>query len=149
MNLSIYKMDPSDLDEVLSIENSVSLIPWSKNLFIEEMQSSFSLCFVIKDDNRPERPVMGFICFRNIAEESELLNIGVHSEYQKTGIGKKLMEFYIDFSDRSGIKIFYLEVNSSNRPALHLYHLFSYRPTGVRHKFYQGKYDAFRMERTL
>jgi ribosomal-protein-alanine acetyltransferase len=143
--LIIKKMETKDLDEVLDMEASSSLNPWSKNMFIEEMKNPFAFCFIIKMKGIPKHQVKGFICFRNIGDESELLNICVHSQYRQMGIGKKLMQFYIGFCRKMKIKTFYLEVNASNRSAVHLYHLFSYQSLGMRKKFYQGKFDALLM----
>ena len=141
----IREMDINDLDEVLSIEVSSSPTPWSKNMFLEEMQNPFAYCFVMEMGEGPKQSVIGFICFRNVTDESELLNICVHPAHRHLGVGKKLMEFYIDFSCRRGSKNFYLEVRSSNHPAIHLYQLFSYRSSGIRKKFYQDKVDALLM----
>ena len=141
----IRRMIPADLDEVFSMEASDSLAPWSKKMFLEEMQHPFAHCFVVKRKDRSKHPVVGFICFRNVTEESELLNICVHSDYRQSGLGKKLMGFYVEFGRQRGIKAFYLEVPSSNQVAIHLYRLFSYEPSGIRRKFYQGKFDALLM----
>ena len=141
----IQEMDNKDLDEVLSIEPPGSLTPWSRNMFIEEMRNAFSFCFVIKREDGPKQGLIGFICFRNMSEESELLKICVHPDYRQLGVGKKLMKFYIDFSRERGTKTFYLEVFSSNHSAIHLYQSFSYHSSGIRKKFYQGKFDAFLM----
>ena len=89
--------------------------------------------------------MLGFICFRNVEDESELLNICVHPQYRQLGIGKRLMQFYIGFSPRKKIRTFYLEVNSSNLPAINLYQSFSYQSLGIRKKFYQGRFDAILM----
>jgi len=147
--VGIQKMDINDLDEVLSIETSDALTPWSKNMFIEEMGNPFAHCFVMKNEAESKHTVISFICFRNVAEESELLNICVHPAYRQLGVGKKLMEFYIDFSRRRGSKKFYLEVHSSNHKAIHLYQFFSYQSSGVRKQFYQGKFDALLMMKTV
>ena len=141
----IQEMDNKDLDEVLSIETPGSLTPWSRNMFIEEMRNAFSFCFVIKREDGPKQGLIGFICFRNMSEESELLKICVHPDYRQQGVGKKLMKFYIDFSRERGTKTFHLEVFSSNHSAIHLYQSFSYQSSGIRKKFYQGKFDAFLM----
>jgi ribosomal-protein-alanine N-acetyltransferase len=142
---AIQKMNIQDLDEVFSIETSASLTPWSKNMFIEEMRNRFDHCFVMRREDGSKQSVIGFICFRNMPEESELLNIGVHPEYRQLGIGKRLMQFYIDFSRRRGIRTFYLEVNASNQSAIHLYQSFSYQSSGMRKNFYQGRFDALLM----
>jgi ribosomal-protein-alanine N-acetyltransferase len=147
--LAIKKMDDEDLDEVLSIETSSSPNPWSKKMFVEELLNSFAHCFVIKNEGAPRDPIIGFICFRNIGEESELHNIVVHPQHRQLGVGKRLMEFYIDFCQQIQIKTFHLEVNSSNPSAIHLYQLFSYQPVGVRKKFYQGKFDALHLVKKI
>jgi len=138
-------MDMQDLDEVLSLEGSNPHTLWSKNMFIGEMGNPFAYCFVMKIQDRSNQRVIGFICFRNVAEESELLNICVHSDYRQLGVGKRLMGFYIEFGRRRGIKTFHLEVHSSNHSAIRLYQLFSYESSGMRKKFYQGKFDALLM----
>jgi ribosomal-protein-alanine N-acetyltransferase len=146
---AIQKMNLQDLDEVLSVETSTSLTPWSPNMFIEEMQNPFAYCFVMKRENGSKPSVIGFICFRNVTEESELVNIGVHPHYRQKGLGRKLMQFYIDFCNPLRIKTFYLEVNASNQAAIHLYQCFSYQSFGMRKNFYQGKFNALLMKKEV
>ena len=141
----IEKMQREHLDEVLMIETSSSLTPWSKEMFLEELRNPLAHSFIYRVDEPQGRPLAGFICFRNVGEESELLTIGVHPLYRRMGIGTKLMQFYIEFSKAKQIKTFYLEVHVSNPPAIRLYQGFSYQPAGTRKKFYQGKFDALMM----
>jgi ribosomal-protein-alanine N-acetyltransferase len=141
----IEKMDIEDLEQVLSIEASSSVSPWSKKMFVEELRNPVAYCFVMKDGGLPEHQIVGFICFRNIRDESELLNIAVHPQHRQLGIGKNLMQFYIDYCKPMQIKSYYLEVNASNSTAIHLYKLFSFQPMGMRKRFYQGKFDALLM----
>ena len=143
--VAIQEMNIKDLDEVLTIENSSSLTPWSKKMFIKEMQNPLTHCYIIKMDSQTKHSVIGFICFQNIKDESELHNICVHPLYRQLGMGKKMMQFYIDFCIQIGIKAFYLEVNSSNQSAIHFYQYFSYQSFGTRKKFYQRKFDALLM----
>jgi ribosomal-protein-alanine N-acetyltransferase len=147
--VTIRKMNIQDLDEVISMESSTSGALWSKNMFIEEMRNPFAYCFVMRIEDRSKQQVIGFICFRNVAEESELLNICVHPAYRQLGAGKRLMEFYVAFSRRREIKTFHLEVHSSNHSAIRLYQLFSYESSGIRKKFYQEKFDALLMTKRV
>src|SRR4030042_1971628 len=141
----IKRMNAEDLNEVVNIANSCASNPWSKNMLIEEMLNPISHCFIVKLRNISKQPLIGFICFRNIEDESELLNISIYPQYRQMGLGKKLMKFYIGFCSQIKIKTFFLEVDSSNQSAIHLYQLFSYQSVGIRKKFYQGKFDAFLM----
>ncbi len=141
----IRKMDVEDLDEVVSISNSSPCNSWSKQLFLEEMSSHTSQCFIIKWENT----LVGFICFRNFDGESELLNMGIHPKYQRLGFGKELMRFYIDHCKSMKINKSFLEVCTSNQSAIQLYKLFSFRTVGIRKKFYQGIWDAYVMEKEI
>jgi len=141
----IEKMEPQHLDEVLLIETSSSPTPWSREMFLEELRNPLTYSFIYRVDEPQGHPLAGFICFRNVGEESELLNIGVHPLYRRMGIGRKLMQFYIEFGKAKQIKTFYLEVGVSNPPAIRLYQGFSYQPAGTRKKFYQGRFDALMM----
>jgi ribosomal-protein-alanine N-acetyltransferase len=147
--VSIEKMDIKELDEVVSLERSNPLTVWSKDMFIGEMRNPFAYCFVTKTEDGSKQLVIGFICFRNVAEESELLNICVHPDYRRRGVGKELMQFYVEFSRQRGIKTFHLEVCSSNHSALQLYQLFSYESSGMRKNFYPGKFDALLMTKKV
>jgi len=143
----IVKMEESDLDEVLSIEASSRQMSWSRQSFVEEMKSPLSFCFLLRGGSESAERVLGFICFRVIGEESDLLNLAVHSQYRHMGLGKELMGFYIDFCRERKTKMFYLETGVSNEAAIHLYQSFDYHPTGIRSKFFRGKEDALLMAR--
>lgn len=144
-NLTVHKMNALDLNEVLPIEHLSSLSPWSKDMFYEEMLNPLSHCYIIRIKNVCHQPLIGYLCFRNVNDESDLLNICVHPEYRNLGIGKYLLQYYIDDGIKNGIKTFYLDVNVSNESALHLYRSFSYIPCGLRKAFYQGIHDALLM----
>lgn len=144
---AIRKMAPEDLDQVLTIERSSSLDPWSRGAFSAEMSHPFSHCFILERNEDRSRWVTAFLCFRIIEDESEILNICVHPKVRRMGIGKKLMRFYLHFCGQKKIKKFYLEVNSSNQPAIQFYNFFSYRPIGKRPRFYQGKFNALLMSK--
>jgi len=141
----VEKMGREHLDEVLLIETSSSLTPWTKEMFLEELRNPLAHSFIYRVDEAQGPLLAGFICFKNIGEESELLNIAVHPLYRRKGIGRKLMQFYMELGRAKQIKTFYLEVHVSNPSAIRLYQEFSYQPVGMRKKFYQGKFDALMM----
>jgi [ribosomal protein S18]-alanine N-acetyltransferase len=141
--LAIQRMESTDVDEIVALGITGSSDPWSRNMFLAEMSNSLSHCFVAR--KMDSCFVLGFVCFRNVGEESELLNIGIHPQYRHKGNGRKLMEFYIDFCRERDVKRFYLEVNALNQAAIRLYRSFSYQPAGTRLKFYEKKFDALLM----
>ncbi len=144
---AIQPMGANHLAEVTSIAASSPLTAWTQRMFAKEMENAFSYCFVAEAYEVSTRQIVGFICFRAIEPESELLNLGVRPEYRRQSAGKRLMQFYIDFSKKKRIKRFYLDVDPSNEPALRLYRSFCYVPSGMRKNFYGGKTDALLMTR--
>jgi ribosomal-protein-alanine N-acetyltransferase len=143
----IQKMGESDLQEVVQMDASSRSIPWSRQSFLQELQNPFSYCFTLRMKIDSHDQNIGFLCFRIVEEESEILSLVIHPKFRCKGLGKHLMTFYIDFCSRREIKAFYLETAASNQAAIRLYRSFSYFPIGVRPKYYQGKEDALLMAR--
>ena len=141
-------MGIEDVDKVVPIAATSPLNHWSKDMFLGEIAHPLSHNFLIFGENDPPKDSpIGFICFRNIEEESELLNICIHPRYRQKGLAKTLMAFYIDFCSQQGVKKYYLEVDPLNIPAVRLYQTFAFQPVGKRKKFYEGTYDAILMSR--
>jgi len=138
-------MEPTDLEEVLAIELQSSLVPWTRQMFLGEILNPYAHCFVMESCETSVRRVVGFVCFRHLGEESELLNLSVHPERRSLGLGKRLMQFYVASCTEAKVTRSYLEVSSSNHPAIQLYQDFAYRPAGRRLKFYRGQVDALLM----
>jgi [ribosomal protein S18]-alanine N-acetyltransferase len=146
---SIDEMEPGDLDEVLSVEGAGSLVAWTRPLFLEEMGNPLSRCHVLRLRGKKGMRVIGFICFRLVAGESEVLNLGVHPDFRNCGCGRRLMTFYLGHCREAGVKKVFLEVNPDNEPALRLYRSLAFRSAGLRRRFYQGRFDALILERDL
>lgn len=149
--LLIEKMSEGDIEDIQSIDSSSSFhSPWSKKVWLEEFQNPLSHCYVVKykEGEKNRKEIIGFICFRIVGEESELLNIGVHPKERGKGIGKRLMNFYIDYCKEKGVKNLFLEVSVNNLLAFHLYQTFHYQIIGTRKKFYSGEVDALLMRRS-
>ena len=144
---AIEPMETKDLPEVASIAASSPLTAWTQRMFAEETKNASSHCFIGETRRASAREVVGFICFRTVGEESELLNLCVRPRYRRQSLGKRLMRFYIDFCRKRRIKTFYLDVDPSNEPALRLYQSFCYILSGTRKSFYGGKSDALLMAR--
>jgi ribosomal-protein-alanine N-acetyltransferase len=148
VTFSIRKMEVEDVEKILPMASSSFINPWSREMFLGELTHSFSYCFLLCEENAFGKGApAGFICFRIIAKESELLNICLHPKHRQKGLGKELMKFYTDFCKQRGVERFYLEVDPLNLPAVHLYQSFEFQQVGVRKYFYRGRYEALVMEK--
>lgn len=99
---------------------------------------------VLAHDNGDERPV-GFSLFRTVADEAELLLLAVAPEHQRRGIGRLLLEQFVERARSAGASRVHLEVRDGN-PAVRMYRLAGFKPAGRRPNYYRGsdgrQYDA-------
>src|SRR4029078_9312998 len=79
----------------------------------------------------------GFIIGRIAADEAEVLSIGVAPEWQKRGIGRRMVEGLVRAARRAEVKRVFLEVASDNLAAGALYHSLGFIPAGGRKGYYQ------------
>ena len=147
--MTIRKMDPRDLEELLPVEQASSLTPWSRQMFMDELAHPLASCFVLAVEDPSESVLAGFICFRDVEKESEILNLSVHPRYRRQGVGRRLMQFYLDRCAAQCIERSHLEVSVSNEAALRLYRSFSYEEVGLRKRFYQGRVDALLLTKRI
>jgi len=126
-------MQGEDIDEVMHIEQISFSSPWPEYSFLSEISKEYSLAFVAA---LPER-IAGYICAQHGLDEGHVLNLAVHPDLRKKGIGNALAEETLHRLKKLGCRIFYLEVRMSNDPAMQFYEHLGFRKIGVRRKYYQ------------
>ena len=112
--------------------------PWSADDFADLKKSG---CEIIASQN-------GFIVWRAVADEAELITIGVAPDARRTGIGAAMIGIMEGELKKSGVKSVFLEVSENNTPARKLYEQNGYVQIGVRPKYYDG-IDAIMMKKDL
>ncbi len=112
--------------------------PWDANEFAELKNSG---CEIIASDN-------GFIVYRPVLDEAEIITIGVAPNARRTGIAAAMLGIVENELRRGGIKKVFLEVAENNTPARALYEQNGYCEIGRRPKYYDG-IDAILMEKKL
>lgn len=82
----------------------------------------------------------GFILYRLVADEAEILSVAVTPACRRRGIGKVLLEDALRHLYREGAKNIHLEVEDSNAAAIGLYRRVEFRESGRRAGYYaQGR----------
>ena len=94
----------------------------------------------------------GFALYRTISDEAELLLLAVSPEFRRRGIGKMLLDQFLDQARASGAGRVHLEVREGN-PAVVMYRLAGFSLVGRRHKYYHGRtggeFDALTLSRDI
>ena len=132
-DIKIIPTQKAHLDEICAIENVCFSSPWSKNSFAFGLDNSQTQSYYTAIS---ENKVVGYICIFHLFEEGELLNIAIHPDYRKLGIGQKLIDKMFDILKEKGIERVTLEVRDSNIPARKLYTKNGFSQFAVRKNYY-------------
>lgn len=122
----------SDLDQVLTIEQAVHVVPWNRETFQICFESGY-LGWVIEQNKK----VIGFIFVSLHVEECHILNVCIARDFQQQGWGKKLLEHALAYAKKEGAGVAYLEVRRSNQRAISLYRKMKFHMVGERKNYYQ------------
>ena len=80
---------------------------------------------------------VGFSLFRSVAAESELLLLAVDPSHRRRGIGRGLLQHFLDCSRSEGVTRVHLEVRDGN-PAIRMYRSAGFEAVGRRRNYYHG-----------
>lgn len=146
----ICPMGKANLSDVLNIERKCFPSPWSRTGFEEVLSREHSQAYVIKGMYRGRVRVIGYLCLWLFLDEMHILNLAIHPEFQRQGLGQKLLEHALDLAEKRGICWATLEVRKSNRVALSLYKKMGFEPVRIRPKYYtDNREDAVVMEKAI
>ena len=100
---------------------------------------------------RCDGEAVGFALGRSVAAEAELLLLAVKRTRQKAGVGKMLLERFIEDAQARGARHLHLEVRDGNH-AIRLYATAGFSEVGRRKNYYTGRdgqiYDALTLAKT-
>lgn len=86
------------------------------------------------------RKPAGFILYRVVSDEAEILTVAVTPASRRRGLGRALIEDALRHAYRAGAGRMHLEVDEMNRAAIALYQRLEFRESGRRKGYYaQGR----------
>lgn len=135
-------MSQNDLDAVNAIEMQAFQDPWSKQDFINELESNPYSCIYVKEINGE---VVAYVDLWIAYENAEIANIAVKKEFLHQGIASELMQYCLQKIQQSKCENFTLEVRVSNMNAIKLYEKFGFQTVSKRKKYYADGEDAYLM----
>jgi ribosomal-protein-alanine N-acetyltransferase len=140
-SLEITRMAMDDINEILSIENSLFPVPWSQDVFMRELQLPISRNLVAKICKDILNEIAGYMTYWVLPGEAHVHKIAVRKDLQRSGVASKLMAEMIRLSCEEDASFCILEVGQSNEGAKKLYEKFGFAVTEVRSKYYAESGD--------
>jgi [ribosomal protein S18]-alanine N-acetyltransferase len=144
MAIHIRDATARDLPRIIEIERLAFASPWTLASFQRELTLPFSRIMLALPE--PGDEIAGFLCRWLIADECHVLNIAVHPDSRRLGIGAVLMSEAINEAKSAGANVVTLEVRRSNLPARQLYRKFEFEERRLRRHYYGPGEDAIIME---
>jgi len=121
------------LKRVLEIENLSFPTPWSVEAFRDELRNSLSRLWGWEEEDR----LQGYICYWITLREIQVLNVAVHPDWRRRGVGKGLIRQAVQSGIAHAVEDLWLEVRTSNRSARSLYEQLGFRAVGRRLHYYR------------
>ena len=149
MAIRIRDASHRDLARIVEIEQLAFPTPWSLSAFRRELTLPFSrLMVAVVGDDQAAVPA-GFLCRWLVADECHVLNIAVHPEHRRFGLGAELLSTTISEAREKSADLVTLEVRRSNLAARCLYRKFDFEERRLRRHYYGPGEDAIVMELRL
>ncbi len=138
--LRLRPMQTADLDAVMALEEAVYPFPWTRGIFRDCLQAGYC-CWVYFMDQR----LIGYAVMSVGAGEAHILNLCIHPELRRQGLGKQLLQRLLDLARKHQADTVFLEVRASNMAAYKLYLGQGFNEVGMRRGYYPahgGREDA-------
>ena len=137
--MNIVTMQQCHVPAIAQLESICFSCPWSENSVASELTNALSLWLVAEEDGR----VAGYIGSQTVCEESDMMNVAVHPDFRRRGIGEALVKAVETELRARGSRCLTLEVRTSNAPAIALYEKLGFSQVGLRKNYYRDpKEDA-------
>lgn len=137
--MKIVPMEDKHVPQVAGLEKICFSDPWSERSVASELLNSLSLWLVAVEGDT----VTGYIGSQTVEGETDMMNVAVHPDHRRQGIGEKLILALVEALKEKGSHSLTLEVRASNEPAKRLYEKLGFSQVGLRKNYYRNpKEDA-------
>ena len=164
--INIIKATKEHIPEILRIGNELISPAWTHKMLLSELNNGDSEIFVavgkqgdgssafLYRNKKAEEPspcfLHGFVVFRQVGDDGEILQIAVDKAVQRSGVGGLLIDSAIKHAHENELKSIFLEVRKSNVAAVGLYKKHGFENVRERKGYYNDPVeDAIVMARKV
>ncbi|MBQ8358927.1 MAG: ribosomal protein S18-alanine N-acetyltransferase [Oscillospiraceae bacterium] len=108
--MRIVQMQADHVAQVAELEKMCFSMPWSEKSIASELQNDLALWMVALSGDM----VVGYVGSQTVCGETDMMNVAVHPDYRRKGIGGILIEQLIMELKQRESSSLTLEVRSSN-----------------------------------
>lgn len=130
----ITKMTEQHVAQVAELEKLCFSDPWSEKSVASELENELALWLVALEGET----VAGYIGSQTVLGETDMMNVAVHPDYRRRGIGEQLVNALVEQLKGLESHSLTLEVRVSNAPAIALYQKLGFEIAGQRRNYYRN-----------
>ena len=151
MAIALRTYDPADFETLYAIDQACYPrgIAYSRNTLQEFLALPGADCLVARTGEGRELTVAGFIIGESAGSEAHIITIDVLNAHRRAGIGTALLRALEERLTGRGARRIELETATSNAAGVAFWERHGYRKTGVLRGYYLGRFDAWKMRKTL
>ncbi len=133
---TVETLRAADIDLVAKIHAACFYDAWAPPMIRQVLNMPGTFALIVRRRNYSS--IIGFALARIVADECELLSLGVASEYRANGAGSLLLTATMERAALEGARWYFLEVAEDNDVALRLYRAHGLERVGYRLNYYDN-----------
>lgn len=133
--VSLLWAGPEHAGEIARLHAELFSPAWSEESVRALLDHPASTAFMAMIGGAP-KTCIGFVLAQLAADEAEILTIGVAKDWQRKGVGRRLVQGVARAAQRAEAKKLFLEVAADNDGAMELYRSAGFLGTGLRRGYY-------------
>ena len=110
---------------------------WSFDQLADELKIGYGLQLVVEENHE----LCGYIMFRQVKSEAELLQLAVLPVYRRRGLASGLLDSGIQQLCSRQARVLFLEVRRNNQSARFFYEQAGFSRIGIRKRYYSRPVD--------
>lgn len=138
-------MQRRHIDGLVEIEEQCFNSGFARKTFEKELENKIAVYFVAEIGEKP----VGYVGLWNICGAADIIDVAVHKDFRRQGIGEKLIGKLIECCKNEDISEINLEVRISNLAAQNLYKKMGFSEVGQRPNYYENRETAILMKKIL
>jgi len=151
MPVTLRRYEPGDFETLHAIDRACYPrgIAYSRSTLRQFLELPGAECLVARAGEGPESAVTGFIVAEAEGAEAQVITIDVLEAHRRAGVGTAMLRAIEQRLEARGVRQVELETATSNAAAVAFWEGHGYRKTGVLRGYYLGRFDAWKMRKTL
>ena len=121
-----------DEQGIIALDQHSNPHPWSVALIKDALQARHNWVIEVASNS----DIVGWLTASQVADQAELEQIVTHLDHRRKGLGKSLMQTWLDWCDAHSMYECLLEVRESNIAAITLYQQLGFDIVGRRKNYY-------------